>query len=175
MYRIFGRLAVAAALLVPFPAVAAGIGFVDAERAVASVEEGKAKLGELEAWAVPEREKLERLGARVNEIRQQIASQGSVASPEVIQRLRDDELSARRAFEDAKRDFERRLEKKQNEFLGAIATKVGTVASDYAKANGLDAIFVLNAQPLIYVAESADLTDEIVRLYNERFPVASGE
>jgi Skp family chaperone for outer membrane proteins len=169
------RLAVALALLVPIPALAGGIAFVDAERAVATVDEGKAKLRELEAWAGPERAKLERLSARVNEVRQQIAAQGSVASPEVLQRLRDDELSARRAFEDAKRDFDRRLEKKQNEFLGQIAVKVGTVATDYAKANGLDAIFVLQAQPLIYVAESADLTDEIVRLYNERFPAATGE
>jgi len=30
---------------------------------------------------------------------------------------------------------------------------------------------VLNAQPLIYVADAADLTDTVIRLYDERFPV----
>jgi outer membrane protein len=168
-------IACALALLVTTPVLAGKIGFVDAERAVASVAEGKAKLRELQDWAAPERAKVEQLGARVNEIRQQITAQSSVASQQVLDRLRDDELNARRAFEDGKRDFERRLDKKQNDLLGDVALKVGTVASDYAKANDFDAIFVLKAQPLIYVAESADLTDEVIRLYNERFPVQAGE
>ena len=161
-------------LLAATPVVAGQIGFVDAERVVATVDQGKAKLKELEAWAVPERQKVEGLSARVAEVRKQISDQSSVASPEVLGRLREDELNARRAFEDAKRDFERRLERKQGELLGDIAVKVGTVATDYAKANGFDAIFVLNAQPLIYVSESADLTDQVIRLYNERFPATTG-
>ena len=45
------------------------------------------------------------------------------------------------------------------------------MASDYARANDYDAIFVLNAQPLIYIADAADLTDTVIRLYDERFPV----
>ena len=158
-------------LAVASPAVAGKIGFVDAERAVANVEEGKAKIRELEAWALPEKAKVEQLGAKVGEVRQQLTSQAAVASPEVIERLRNEELTARRAFEDAKRDFERRLERRQNDLLADIAVKVGTVATDYAKANDFDAIFVLQAQPLIYVADSVELTDEIIRLYNERFPV----
>jgi outer membrane protein len=176
MRRVARHLAIVVVFLAAAsPAVAGKIGFVDAERAVATVEEGKAKISELEAWAIPEREKVEKLGAKVNEIRQQLATQSAVASPEVVQRLRDEELSARRAFEDAKRDFERRLDKRQNDLLADIAVKVGTVATDYAKANDFDAIFVLKAQPLIYVAESVELTDEIIRLYNERFPVQSGQ
>lgn len=161
-------------LLVTTPVLAGRIGFVDAEQVVSTVEQGKAKLKELEAWAGPERAKVEQLGARVGEIRQQISSQSAVAAPQVLDRLREDELNARRAFEDAKRDFERRLDKKQNELLGDIAVKVGTVASDYAKANDFDAIFVLQAQPLIYVADSVNLTDQVIRLYNERFPVTPG-
>jgi len=158
-------------LLVASPAMAGKIGFIDAERAVVTVDEGAAKVRELEAWAVPRREKVEQLGNRVNELRQQIASQGRVASQEILKDLEEQEIQARRTFDDARREFERRLEQKQNDFLGDVAVKVGTVASDYGKANGFDAIFVLNAQPLIYMAEAANLTDTVIRLYNERFPV----
>ena len=157
-------------LLVASPAMAGKIGFIDAERAVVTVDEGAAKVRELEAWAVPQREKVEQLGNRVNELRQQIASQGRVASQEILKDLEEQEIQARRTFDDARREFERRLEQKQNDFLGEVAVKVGTVASDYGKANGFDAIFVLNAQPLIYMAEAANLTDTVIRLYNERFP-----
>ena len=51
------------------------------------------------------------------------------------------------------------------------ATKIGTVASDYGKANDFDAIFMLNTQPLVYVRDAADVTDTVIRLYDERFPL----
>jgi len=170
MRRITSALLLAAILLPAAPAMAGKIGFVDAERAVAAVREGQAKLRALEEWAEPERQRVESLGARVNELRQQIAQQQSIASAEAMQDMQEQELSLRRQFEDARRDFERALEVKQNEFFSDVAVKVGTVASDYGKANDYDAIFVLNAQPLVYVSQAADLTATVIRLYDERFP-----
>jgi len=157
-------------LLVASPVVAGKIGFVDAERAVATVREGQAKLRELEAWAEPERERIVELQNRLAEIQQRLAQQRSVASEEILAELQQEELQARRGLEDAGRRFERELERKQNEFLSDVAVKVGTVASDYGRANDYDAIFVLKAQPLVYVSESANLTEIVIRRYNERFP-----
>jgi Skp family chaperone for outer membrane proteins len=165
-----GVMLLATLMLVTAPVLAGNIGFVDAERAVASVKEGQAKLREFEAWAEPERQRVTALQTKMNDLRQQINQQSAVSAEEALEELRERELSARREFDDARRDFQRQLEAKQNEFLGDVAVKVGTVASEYGKANGFDAIFVLNAQPLVYVAESADLTDTIIKLYDERFP-----
>jgi len=157
-------------LLVAAPASAGKVGFVDAERAVAEVDEGRAKIRELDEWAKPRRDRLDQLSARISELRQEIAQKQPIASQEAVQALQQDELQARRDFEDSRRDFERELDQKQNEFLADVAVKVGTVASEYGQANDYDAIFVLKAQPLVYVRESADLTDTVIRLYNERFP-----
>jgi outer membrane protein len=147
------------------------IGFVNAERAVVEVGEGKAKLRELDAWATPRRKQLEDAASRVAELRERIDNQTGVATEESLKRLRQEELEARRQFEDAKRAFERELTKKQDEFLSDVALKMGTVASEYGERNGYDAIFVYEAQPLIYVSDEADLTETVIRLYNERFPV----
>lgn len=171
MRRVKSAAVLAMLMLATAPVLAGSIGFVDAERAVASVKEGQAKLREFEAWAEPERQRVEALQARMNDLRQQINQQSAVAAEEALQELRQRELDARREFEEARRAFQRQLEAKQNEFLGDVAVKVGTVASEYGKTNGYDAIFVLNAQPLVYVAESADITDTIIKLYDERFPL----
>jgi outer membrane protein len=150
--------------------MAGKIGFVDAERAVASVHEGQEKLKELEAWAAPEQRRVEALANQVNELREKINQQRAVASQQAMQDLQNQERQALRAYEDARRKFERDLEAKQTEFLSDVAVKVGTVASDYGRDNDYDAIFVLKAQPLVYVRESADLTDTIIKLYDQRFP-----
>lgn len=153
------------------PALAGKVGFLDAERAVASVGEGKRQLKALEEWAQPRRERLQEMRTSLVNLNNQLTTQRSVASAETVKQLEGQLLRAQREFEDAGRNFNRDLDAKQNEFLEDVATKIGTVASDYGRANDFDAIFMLNAQPLVYVRDSADVTDTVIRLYNERFPV----
>ena len=93
-----------------------------------------------------------------------------MASPDVIAQLEKDVVAARRAFEDAGRTFNRDVEAKQNELLGDVALRLGQVASEYGKANDFDAVFTLQAQPLVFIADGADLTDTVIRLFDERYP-----
>jgi len=153
------------------PSLAGKIGFLDAERAVASVGEGKQQLKALEEWALPRRERLQEMQTNLVNLNNQLTTQRSVATAEVVKQLEEQVLGARRELEDAGRAFNRDLEVKQNEFLEDVATKIGTVATDYGRANDFDAIFMLQTQPLVYVRDSADVTDIVIRLYNERFPV----
>jgi Skp family chaperone for outer membrane proteins len=150
---------------------AGNVGFLDAERAVATVKEGQRQLQALEAWGNPRRQELEAMRDHLTELNQQLNTQRTIASAEAISELEGELLQAQRTFEDAGRAFNRELESKQNEFLAQVASQVGSVASEYAEANGFDAIFVLNAQPLVYVAEGADITDFVIRAYDEKYPV----
>lgn len=159
-------------LLTAIPATAGKIGFVDAERAVDQVEEGKKKFEELRAWQEPVQAKLDVLRDRVMVLREQLSRAQESATPEAKQAIERNELEARRAFEDARRDYERELAERTDEFLADIAAKIGAVGADYGKANGYEAVFLLTAQPMIYVAESANITDLVVEMYNERYPVS---
>lgn len=159
------------AVCVTMPTFAGNVGFLDAERAVATVKEGQRQLQALEAWASPKRQELEAMRDRAAELTQQLNTQRTIASAEAVSELENQLLQARRAFEDAGRAFNRDLEGKQNEFLAQVATRVGTVASEYAAANGYDAVFVLNAQPLVYVAEGADITDIVIQAYDQQYPL----
>jgi outer membrane protein len=153
------------------PAAAGKIGFLDAERAVATVEEGKVQVQAFQDWAAPRRQEIEQLRSRVAELSSQLEAQRSVASADAVSKLETDLIQARRAFEDAGRSFNREFEQKQDEFLGEVARKVGEVASEYGRENGYDAIFLYNAQPLAFIAEGANVTDIVIERYNQRFPV----
>lgn len=158
-------------VLTALPASAGKIGFLDAERAVATVQEGKRQLQALQDWAKPRQERIEELRARAMELNNQLNAQRSVASASVLADLEEEFLRAQRDFEDAGRTFNRNVDVKQNEFLSEVATKIGQVASEYAEANDFDAVFMLQAQPLAYVRESTNITDIVIRLYDEKFPV----
>jgi len=159
-------------LLAAIPATAGKIGFVDAERAVSQVEEGKQRFEELRAWQQPQQARLDSLRQRVMVLREQLAREQDSGSEEALRAIERNELDARRAFEDARRDYERELEEKKNVFLSEIASKIGAIGAEYGEANGFDAVFLLTAQPMVYVAESSNITDLVVDMYNERFPVS---
>jgi Skp family chaperone for outer membrane proteins len=158
--------------LAAVPASAGKIGFVNAERAVAQVDEGRAKFEELRGWQEPQQARLESLRDRIMALREQFAREQESATPEALAAIERNELEARRAFEDARREYERELEARKNAFLDDIAVKIGTLGKEYAEANGYDAVFLLTGQPMVYVSSEADLTEILVEMYNERYPAS---
>ncbi len=153
------------------PAPAGKVGFVEVEKVVAEVQEGKAKLKELEEWAKPRREQLQQMRKHVTELHKNLAKQRGVASEEALKKLQEETVQAGRQLEDATRNFKRDYEEKQNQLLAEVAEKMRRVIEDYAKANDYDAILIFKPRTIIYLSDSADLTDTVIRLYNQRFPV----
>lgn len=153
------------------PVVAGNVGFLDTERAITSVKEGQRQLRLLDEWATQKSNEVEAMRKRVNDLAEQINSQRTIASDEVIRGLEDEFMQAKRAFEDAGRVLQRDFEAKQSELLAEVATRVRDLASEYAVANGFDAILMFETTPLVYVTESAVITDALIRIYNERYPV----
>lgn len=159
------------AVVTAIPAVAGGIAFLDTERALKTVKEGQRQYQALDAWANQRADEVEAIQNRVTELTQRLNAQRAVASAEAISKLEEDLLRAQRDLEDAGRALEADFKSKQSEFLDGVASRVRTVAADYAAANSIDAIFILNNRPLVYIAESAVITDAVIRLYDERFPI----
>jgi len=153
------------------PVAAGTIGFLDTDRAIKTVREGRIQYQALDTWASQRSDEVEAMQNRVAELTRQLESARAVASAEAIRKLENELLQAQRDFEDAARSLQPDFERKQRELLSEVAAKVRNVAGAYAEANGIDAIFMLESQPLVYVAESAVITDAVIRLYDERFPI----
>jgi Skp family chaperone for outer membrane proteins len=156
---------------VAVPAAAGKIGFLDTERAVKTVKEGQRQMQVLDAWSNQRTDQVESLRDRVNEIAEQINAQRTIASDEVLTNLENEFLQAKRSFEDAGRALQRDFEAKQEELFAQVATRVRDSAGEYAKANGFDAVLMFETVPLVYVNESVIITDAVIQLYNERYPV----
>jgi len=151
--------------------MAGNVGFLDTERAIKTVKEGQRQLQILDEWATQKSNDVEQMQSRVAELTQQLNAQRTVASADAIRKLEDNLLVAQRNVEDAGRALQRDFEAKQRELLALVATRVRDLAGEYASANGFDAIFMLESQPLVYIANSAVITDPVIQLYDERYPI----
>ncbi len=172
MRRMVAWAIVAILGLAASPAWAGKIGFVRAERAVAATKEGKAALSQLTEWTQQQENRLQQMRDQLAKLEQEIQQKRPVVSDDVLKSLQDQDIALRRRLEDEARKLNRELDEKQNNILRPVAEKLNAVVTDYAKANDFDAIFIWKDMTMIYVADSADLTDIAVRLYDERFPVA---
>lgn len=146
------------------------IGFVDVERAIVAIEEGKAKLGELEAWARPRQEELQKLGKELNDLQNELVSKRGVASSEALEQLQQRLVARQRQFEDRQRIAKRDFEERQDVMLSELGAKMQQVIQSHAEKSGFAAVFLLKPNDVAYLAPSADLTEIVVKLYNEKFP-----
>ncbi|HQT94857.1 MAG: hypothetical protein B7Z68_01580 [Acidobacteria bacterium 21-70-11] len=151
----------------------AKIAFVYVQKALASTDEGKARLKDLDEWARPRQDELAKLDKEVNDLKSQIMSQQGVASDDAIAGLNRQLVTKRREFEDRQRSAKRDFEAKQQAILKDIGGKLQEVVTTYSEANHYTAVFIFNPDQLAYLAPSADITDTVIKLYNEHYPLAA--
>jgi outer membrane protein len=147
--------------------------FVDVERAVATIDEGRARLKELEEWARPRQQELARQAKELDDLQAEAASKQGVANQEALAQLNRTFTNKKRDFEDNQRVAKRDFDEKQNGVLRDVGGKLQDVIAKYSDQNKFTAVFIIRPNELAYLANSADITDTIIKLYNQRFPWAA--
>jgi len=148
------------------------IGFVDVERALASTGEGRAQLKALDEWARPRRDEINRLGQELSDLQREIMSKQGAASEDALADLNRQYVAKKRELEDKQRDAKRDFDQRQTTVLKELGGKLQDVITKYADTNRFTAVFILKTDELAYLAKTAELTDIVVKLYNERYPLA---
>ncbi|MGV8042004.1 MAG: OmpH family outer membrane protein [Thermoanaerobaculaceae bacterium] len=170
LVAVVGLVAGAAMAQAPEPT---RIGFVDVERAIVAIDEGKAKLKDLETWAKPRQEELQKLGKEINDLQGELVSKRGVASQEALDQIQQRLVAKQRQFEDRQRVTKRDFEERQDAVLRELGGKMQQVIQGYAEKSGYAAVFLFKPNEVAYLAPSSDLTDTVVKLYNEKHPFAA--
>ena len=149
------------------------IGFVYVQKAVASTDEGKVRLKELDEWARPRQDELTRLDKEISDLRREIMSRQGGANDDALSQLNRSLVGKQREFEDKQRIAKRDLEEKQQALQRELGGKLREIITAYAEQNGYTAVLVMDTLNLVYLKNSADLTDIVIKLYNDKYPLAA--
>jgi outer membrane protein len=163
------RLMFALPLLLAVPVRAQGmkIGYVDVQRAVQEVEEGKAARARLQAELQQKRGDLERKRADLEKMRADYDKQAPVLSDDAKRKRQED---LQKAFVDAQGaagQMQEELSGKEQEAMRNISQRLLQVVAEISDKDGFT--FVLDKAALLYAPAASDVTNEVVRRYNERF------
>ncbi len=176
MVRRFGcaslvALLVAAASVPSWAARAAEpgrIGVVDFQRCLNESKMGKKYKTEFSAKAEQAQGDLEKKEAALKELRQTLEKQGLVLSPAA---RADKEKEYREKVDSFKEQFkasQQALQKQDQELTSRIMKELQVIIREMGEAGGYSVVLEKQEGGVIYAAKEVDLTDEVIRRYDQK-------
>jgi outer membrane protein len=177
--------ALAAFLMVPAVwaqtggAAAAGaekVGVIDVQVAITSTSEGKQAAAELQSQFAPRQTELTNMQKQIEDIQTRMRTGQTTLSDDEKARLAREGDQLQRSYQRKSQDAQDDFNEAQREIVDRIGRKMIDVLSKYSRDNGYSVILDRSGQssPVIFAANSIDVTQEIIRLYDQTYPAKSG-
>src|SRR5262249_6737594 len=141
--------------------------YVDVQRAVQEVEEGKAARARLQTELQQKRQDLEGKRANLEKMKADYEKQAPVLSDDAKKQTQD---ALQKAFLEAQNDaqhMQEELQQKEQEAMGSIGKRLTQIVAEVSDKENFS--FVLDKAALLYAPAASDVTNEVVRRYNDRF------
>jgi outer membrane protein len=175
--------ALAALLAVFVPAVRAQssgaapvkAGVINVQVAITATAEGKQAAAELQSQFAPRQSELDNMRKQIEDIQTRLRTNANTLSDDEKNRLAGDGERLTRIYQRKQQESQDDFNEAQREIVDKIGRKMIVILDKYAQDSGYAIIFDTSAQntPVIYAANQIDVTQEIIRLYDQAYPVKS--
>jgi outer membrane protein len=159
----------------PAPAPAAGgplnrIAYIDVQRVLARSAAGVAAREQLEREKATMQKEMDGRRVELEKLREEIEKKGALLTPDA-RRERQEQFERKRR--DAARladDFQKELEKKESVLLQKVLQDVSGIIERVGKEKNYYMIVEKRGAGVIFASAEADLTDEVIRAYDQQAP-----
>jgi outer membrane protein len=157
-------------------AAANKIGVINIRQAIVTTAEGKQASAQLQTQFNPQQTDLESMQKQIQDLQSRLSNGARTLSDDEKTRLqRQGELLARE-FQRKQDDLNEEVTAAQGDIVDTIGRKMIDVIDRYSRENGYVVVLDSSAQgsPVVYGATQADITQEIIRLYDQAYPLKAG-
>ena len=170
---LLGTAAVRGQAAAPGSSSSAKIAVLNVRQAIVTTAEGKQASAELQSQFAPRQNELEALNKQINDIRQQLAANQTTWSDEQKGRAQAQGQRLAQQLDRKQNELQEDVNAAQADVVDRIGRKMMDVLDRYARENGYSSVFDSSAQnsPIIYASNNIDITQEIIRLYDQAYPV----
>ena len=151
----------------------AKVAAINMRTAIANTAEGKQAAAQIETEFLRRRKELEDLNKKLSDLQQRLTAGANTLSDEEKQRLTLEGQRLTRQLERRQNEFQEDLNDAQSDVISRIGRRMVEVLGKYAPSKGYGAVLDNSSQSTPVMYASADITEEIVRLYDQTYPVKS--
>lgn len=151
------------------------VAVISVRQAIVSTAEGKQASAELQSQFAPRQNELEALNKQVNDLRQQLSANQTTWSDEQKAKAQNQGQRLAAQLERKNNELQEDVNAAQAEVVDRIGRKMMDVLDRYSRENGFVAVFDSSAQnsPILYASSNIDITQDIIKLYDQAYPVKS--
>jgi Skp family chaperone for outer membrane proteins len=121
----------------------------------------------------PRRTELEGLNTRIQTLTKEINDTQSVADPNAIRTKRDQLEQLNTELKRKTEDAEAAYTKRRQELFGPLQVEIGKALEAFAKARGITVIVDGSQVPLVYAAETINVTRAFITEFNSKNPATA--
>jgi Skp family chaperone for outer membrane proteins len=147
---------------------------INMRAAIANTSEGKQAAAQLETQFSARRRELQDLNKKIDDLRQRLTVGANTLSDEEKQKLTLEGQRLTRQMERRQNEFQEDLNDAQSDVISRIGTRMVGVLAKYAPSKGYGAVLDNSSQSTPVMYASADITQDVVKAYDEAYPVKSG-
>jgi len=152
------------------------VGIINLRGAIGSTAEGKQASAELQSQFAPRSSEIDALTKQISDLQQKLqAGQGKLSQEEETRLTAEGQRLTQR-LDRRRNDFQEDATAAQQEVLERIGRKMVDVLDRYARENGFSVVLDTSGQnsPILYASNQVDVTQDIIRLYDQQYPVKAG-
>jgi outer membrane protein len=152
------------------------IAVLNVRNAIVATAEGKQAQAQLQSQFAPKQNELQATQKQIEDLQRKLNDGARTLSDDEKAKLqRQGELLTRRLQRDND-GLTEELNAAQSEIVDSIGRKMLDVLDRYARENGYVAVLDTSAQgsSVVYGSSQADITQDVVRLYDQAYPVKGG-
>jgi outer membrane protein len=152
------------------------IAVMNVRNAIVATAEGKQAQAQLQSQFAPKQNELQSLQKQIEDLQRRMTDGARTLSDDEKGKMqREGEMLSRR-LQRGNDDLNEELNAAQSEVVDSIGRKMLEVLDRYSRENGFVVVLDTSAQgsPVVYGSSSADITQDIVRLYDQAYPVKVG-
>jgi Skp family chaperone for outer membrane proteins len=121
----------------------------------------------------PRQTELQNLQTRINTLTKEISDTQAVAAPEAIRQKRDQLEQANTELKRKAEDAEAAYNKRRSDIFMPLQQDIGKALEVFAKARGITVIVDGSQVPVVYAADSIDITRAFINEFNSKNPATA--
>src|SRR5580704_9726824 len=152
------------------------VAIINLRGAIGNTAEGKQASAELQSQFAPRSSEIDALTKQINDLQQKLqAGQGKLNQDEETRLTAEGQRLTQR-LDRRRNDFQEDASAAQQDVLERIGRKMVEVLDRYARENGFSVVLDTSGQnsPILYASNQVDVTQDIIRLYDQAYPVKTG-
>ena len=141
------------------------IGYVDLQKIVTTSDQGKEAMQTLDNIEKAKNTIINEKIKDIKKLEEELTKQAAILTPEAKQKKQEEHENLMMEYQKMRRDRDEELKKNEGVFIQQIVLDVKNLLAKIAKEEGYTAI--LNEAAVVYMPDDLDLTDRVMKQFNE--------